>query len=222
MNKEINNEKNGKKQKSKMNFISIIIFVVLMVSVAAFCANELIRFIVTARSQTADRVVEEASDTTMVDKANENAQFRNELDAVARQYDDESGCIYKVNKDSEGNEYCTIVTAYNTKVKELNIPSELSKEKYPVRYIGEDAFGEEISYEKIIIPDTVVGIGDGAFKNLNGLNEIVIGDNVIEFGEDVFGESSELTVVCNKDCAAYQYAIDNNIKVKVEELEKKQ
>ena len=104
MNKEINNEKNGKKQKSKMNFISIIIFVVLMVSVAAFCANELIRFIVTARSQTADRVVEEASDTTMVDKANEDAQFRNELDAVSRQYDDESGCIYKVNKDSEGNE----------------------------------------------------------------------------------------------------------------------
>lgn len=54
-----------------------------------------------------------------------------------------------------------------------------------VTKIGDYAFGAASNLKKIIIPDSVVSIGDEAFCN-SGVADLEIGDRVQEFGEGVF------------------------------------
>lgn len=77
----------------------------------------------------------------------------------------------------------------------------------------------------ITIPDSVTSIGNGVFCGCSKLKSVVIPDSVIEI--DVFkkGENESgywwtvfnqnTTVICNKNSAAYKYAKENNIPVKL-------
>ncbi len=85
------------------------------------------------------------------------------------------------------------------------------------------AFDNCSSLTSIIIPDGVTCISFHAFANCSKLTYVAIPDSVTEFEEyDVEGEllaifenSPNVTIICNKDSAAYKYATEHNIPVKL-------
>ena len=72
----------------------------------------------------------------------------------------------------------------------LEIPGEIEIEgkKYPVTEIGEGAFKNRDDIKKVIIPESVVNVGDEAFAGCPNLKEVVTedGDKTLTFGSDVF------------------------------------
>lgn len=105
--------------------------------------------------------------------------------------------------------------------------SELKKVVLPegITRIASKTFANCRSLTSITIPDSVTSIGKGVFFNCTKLKSVVIPDSVIEI--DVFkkGENESgywwtvfdpsVTVICNKNSAAYKYAKKNNIPVKL-------
>ena len=69
------------------------------------------------------------------------------------------------------------------------------------------------------IPAGVTSIGNRAFYNCSGLTSIEIPAGVTSIGHDAFGACLDLVIACYKDSYAYNYAIDNNIPVKLLEVE---
>ena len=83
------------------------------------------------------------------------------------------------------------------------------------------------------IPAGVTSIGNRAFYNCNGLTSIGVSAfeecesltsieipaGVTSIGHDAFGACLDLVIACYKDSYAYNYAIDNNIPVKLLEVE---
>jgi len=65
-----------------------------------------------------------------------------------------------------------------TCIREIRLPNSL-------KYIGNYAFGFLSDLEHITIPEGVVSLGMGAFRN-TGLREIVIPDSVLRIGNDCF------------------------------------
>ena len=63
------------------------------------------------------------------------------------------------------------------------------------------------------VPSSVKSIGDGAFYHCDNLESIVIPNSVINMGEDVFESYYwEITIKCYKGSCAEQYAIENGMK----------
>ncbi len=158
----------------------------------------------------------EADDTSAVEEANKSRQ--------PVYYDNESDCIYRYK---EGDGSCFLDECYSQSTV-LNIPSYVNVcegkgenetyTEYKVTYIEQSAFYKNGYIEKVIIPDTVYRIESEAFNECHNLKEVVIGDSVESFdnrGEGLFVDMPDVTIVCNKDSAAYKYAVDNNIKVKL-------
>ena len=69
------------------------------------------------------------------------------------------------------------------------------------------------SLKSITIPDSVTWIGDYAFYGCSSLTSITIPKSVTYIGEDAF--NSNIVISCYKDSAAYNYAKQNNIPVKL-------
>ena len=77
----------------------------------------------------------------------------------------------------------------------------------------------------ITIPDSVTSIDEGAFCGCDKLDSIVIPDSVIEIDVRKKGEplnvnrwpafSRGVTIICSKNSAAYKYAKDNNLPIKL-------
>ena len=77
----------------------------------------------------------------------------------------------------------------------------------------------------ITIPDSVTSIDEGAFCGCNKLDSIVIPDSVIEIDVRKKGEplnvnrwsafSRGVTIICSKNSAAYKYAKENNLPIKL-------
>lgn len=85
------------------------------------------------------------------------------------------------------------------------------------------AFDNCSSLTSITIPDGVTCISFHAFANCSKLTYVAIPDSVTEFEEydedgellAIFENSPNVTIICNKDSAAYQYATEHNIPVKL-------
>ena len=88
-----------------------------------------------------------------------------------------------------------------------------------VTSIGESAFEECYGLTSIEIPAGVTSIGVSAFEECESLTSIEIPAGVTSIGHDAFGACLDLVIACYKDSYAYNYAIDNNIPVKLLEVE---
>ncbi len=91
---------------------------------------------------------------------------------------------YTVNNGS------ATITGLNTSVKDLNIPPEIGG--YPVRSIGDGAFGET-SVKSVTIPGSVTSIGDFAFYS-TAITSINIPYSVTSIGSFAFSSTSITSV----------------------------
>ena len=69
-----------------------------------------------------------------------------------------------------------VITGYTGSEKEVNIPSEL--DGITVAALGEKAFNNNKSIEKVTLPDTITEIGSGAFMYCQKLSEVNIPESV--------------------------------------------
>lgn len=110
----------------------------------------------------------------------------------------------KYKADNDGN---ITITGFKSKAKSLTIPAEIDGK--PVTAIGEAAFQENTTLEKIVIPEGVESIGDMAFYACENLSDITIPSTVQDFGMLAFLESAWL----NNKVAENQYVVVNDVLV---------
>lgn len=92
---------------------------------------------------------------------------------------------YSVN--SEGG---AVITSYDGGLREIVIPSVLGGN--PVTEIGDWAFFDNSSLERITLPDSVKAIGYGAFSTCYALKEIDLGDRLEIIGNSAFSDCGKL------------------------------
>ena len=105
-----------------------------------------------------------------------------------------------------------------TKLKKVVLPEGITR-------ISSRTFAMCSNLTDITIPDSVTSIDEGAFCGCDKLDSIVIPDSVIEIDVRKKGEplnvnrwsafSRGVTIICSKNSAAYKYAKDNNLPIKL-------
>ncbi len=103
----------------------------------------------------------------------------------------------------ENNELVFVRLKNNT-LKEFAIPENV--EGAQIKRIKKDAFKDNITIEKVVIPDSVKAIEDDAFNGDTNLGDITFGTGVKEFGKDFIKgtkwlsqkQTSDKAVVINK------------------------
>lgn len=150
-------------------------------------------------ADSADDTSSEAADESAADtqSADESAADVNTADASVPK-----GLKYKA--DDDGN---ITITGFKSKAKSLTIPAEIDGK--PVTAIGEAAFQENTTLEKIVIPEGVESIGDMAFYDCENLSDITIPSTVQDFGMMAFIESAWL----NNKVADNHYVVVNDVLV---------
>ena len=104
------------------------------------------------------------------------------------------------------------------RIKKFTLPEGITR-------IASEAFSGCSSLTSLTIPDSVTSIGRSVVWDCNKLTSVVVPDSVTEFdtlkepGYYVFATSfwgaPNVTIICNKNSAAYKYAKMNNIPVKL-------
>ena len=129
-----------------------------------------------------------------------------------------------------GNDFTSIIIPENvrsmgyavfigcTSLKKVVLPEGITR-------IPSEAFHRCSSLTSITIPDGVTSIGRLVFWDCNKLTSVVIPDSVTEFDTlkepgyavwgSSFGAAPNVTIICNKNSAAYKYAKKNNIPIKL-------
>lgn len=150
-------------------------------------------------ADSADDTSSEAAGDSAADtqSADESAADVNTADASVPK-----GLKYKA--DDDGN---ITITGFKSKAKSLTIPAEIDGK--PVTAIGEAAFQENTTLEKIVIPEGVESIGDMAFYDCENLSDITIPSTVQDFGMMAFIESAWL----NNKVADNHYVVVNDVLV---------
>ncbi|PWM28111.1 MAG: hypothetical protein DBX40_01735 [Clostridiales bacterium] len=107
---------------------------------------------------------------------------------------------------------------YACKLKKVVLPEGITR-------ISSRTFAMCSNLTDITIPDSVTSIDEGAFCGCNKLDSIVIPDSVIEIDVRKKGEplnvnrwsafSRGVTIICSKNSAAYKYAKENNLPIKL-------
>lgn len=116
------------------------------------------------------------------------------------------GFYYEI--DSNSSEYVTL-KEYRGSSQEITIPSEFYGST--VAGVDEYAFLRNTNIVSVNIPDTITSIGSNAFYGCSNLESITIPSSVVTFGNNVFAKCDKLTICCNSDSEAEQYALNNGI-----------
>ena len=74
------------------------------------------------------------------------------------------------------------------KIKKFSVPSGVTS-------IGDGAFYDFDSLERVVIPESVTSIGKGAFRDCNNLTSIEIPDGVTSIGKEAFRDCDNLTSI---------------------------
>ena len=107
---------------------------------------------------------------------------------------------------------------YACKLKKVVLPEGITR-------ISSRTFAMCSNLTDITIPNSVTSIDEGAFCGCDKLDSIVIPDSVIEIDVRKKGEplnvnrwpafSRGVTIICSKNSAAYKYAKENNLPIKL-------
>lgn len=95
------------------------------------------------------------------------------------------------------------------KIKKLVIENGITE-------IPANAAYQNQNLQSVLIADSVEKIGDCAFAECRNLQKVVIPSNVTEIGENAFAWCHTLTIYCEPNSYAKQYAIEKGIKCVVE------
>lgn len=97
------------------------------------------------------------------------------------------------------------ITAYVGSEKTVSIPKEIRG--CPVTYIADAAFENHLNVEKVILPDTLEGIGWFAFRGCIALCEVEIPTSISKIEYGAFENcNSKLTFICQAGSYAEEYA----------------
>ena len=104
------------------------------------------------------------------------------------------------------------------RLKKVTLPEGITR-------IASEAFSGCSSLTSLTIPDSVTSIGRSVVWDCNKLTSVVVPDSVTEFdtlkepgfyvAAPSFWGAPNVTIICNKNSAAYKYAKKNNIPVKL-------
>ena len=103
------------------------------------------------------------------------------LFAVPSMADEDGDWSYSVKDD------LATITAYNGSEKEITIPDSLGG--YKVIAIGEEAFGDNISIETVVMPDSIETVESKAFYNCSSLTSVTLSDHLSSIGRSAFEKS---------------------------------
>ena len=115
------------------------------------------------------------------------------------------GVIYDISADGTYAE----VMAYNGISKKVRIAAEY--QGLPVKNIYSEAFKNNESITSVVIPDSVVGLGDSAFYNCTGLTSVTIGNSVTSIGNSAFSGCYSLTSINVSDENTTYKSVDGNL-----------
>ena len=108
------------------------------------------------------------------------------------------------------DESCYIVTGVGEfDGNELEIPANYKNK--PVKEIAIGAFRECTSLESVVIPDSVISIGDGAFTRCSSLTSVKIGKGVTSIGTSAFYRCHSLTSITVDNNNSSYKSIDGNL-----------
>ncbi len=117
---------------------------------------------------------------------------------------EKSGRTYKVTEVSDGNSKPKVtITAFSKKdkkAKKVTIPKTITIDKvtYEVTQVAPKAFKNSKKLEKVVIPDTIIILGDSSFEGCKKLKSITIGKNVISIGKNAFKNCKNLKKITIK------------------------
>lgn len=144
----------------------------------------------------------DSADDTSSEAAEDSAADTQSAEDSTAEASVPKGLKYKA--DDDGN---ITITGFKSKAKSLTIPAEIDGK--PVTAIGEAAFQENTTLEKVVIPEGVESIGDMAFYDCENLSDITIPSTVQDFGMMAFIESAWL----NNKVADNHYVVVNDVLV---------
>ena len=96
----------------------------------------------------------------------------------------------RIDEDEDGTFDYIEITACDTAVTEIEVPSEI--EGLPVASIGVHGFSACRSLETVVLPDTIIKIGNCAFFACKSLKNINLPDSLTDMDGSVFLECSGL------------------------------
>lgn len=109
----------------------------------------------------------------------------------------------------------TTILSFNSEASTVAIPKKIGKEK--VKVIGKEAFMENSSIHKVLIPDGVVTIEDKAFYYCMNLQYVYVPDSVTEIGLNSFmGNGDNFTVYGEENSYAQEFCEKHSIQFKVD------
>lgn len=107
--------------------------------------------------------------------------------------------IYTIHYDERNNPYYSVRAIHKNLTGKIVIPDKY--QNAPVKEIEQEGFRGCMQMSGIVIPDSVVKIGDLAFWSCKNLETVVIPDSIEEVGVDVFDSS----VIKTNDDGDLQY-----------------
>ena len=158
---------------------------------------------------------------SVISKDNEHPHTTTKTCSICNEQVSENGyeklcpyCNFTFTKTTS-NEYT--ITDYIGQGGDVSIPSEIDGKQ--IKAIGANSFRDTNTLKTISIPNSITTIGNTAFMNCSSLKGIYIPSSVTDIGSQAFyGCDENLIIYCHSESAAHQYAIDNNIKFAIIDL----